>query len=359
MRGTLCLGMGWLAALLSAPDATAVAQIVRLPSDPTIRTASVEYSMPGPSGPAEGYEVSDGFQAYDTIETYQIHEPLMPSGPVVVYPQENLIQEKPQLPPGAKPGMLQRLTFSETWLASGGDEGLGGNTLNLSAVLAAPLIPRQPPLLLSPRFAAHFLDGPAVSDLPPRVYDTAVEFRWLRPINDRWTADIAVAPGFYSDFNNTSSQAIRVMGRGIGIYKWSPTVTVALGIVYLDREDVSLLPAAGLIWKPNDDVNVELIFPRPKVARRIFPGLDFAWWAYVAGEFGGGSWAIERTNGTNDVATERDFRAILGLERKVENGITTRAEVGYIFGRKLEYLSEMPPDFALDDTVMVSLGGTY
>lgn len=352
------LGCCLLVVLLVA-NVSAVGQIVRLPSDPAIRTASVEYSMPASSAAQPGVQPYDGFQSYDTMETYELSQPLRPAGPVVVYPPETPIQQKPQLPPGAKPGMLQRVTFTETWLGSGGEEGLGGNTLDLSAILAAPIFSGQPPFLISPRFAAHFLDGPAVSDLPPRVYDTALEFRWLRPINDRWTADLAVAPGFYSDFDNTSSQAIRVMGRGIGIYKWSPTVTVALGIVYLDREDVKLLPAAGLIWKPNDDVNVELIFPRPKIARRIFPGLGFDWWAYIAGEFGGGSWAIRRTSGADDIATERDLRVILGLERKVEAGISTRAEVAYVFARKLEYLSEIPPDITLDDTVMLRVGGTY
>ncbi len=300
----------------------------------------------------------DAFRSYDTVEVYEFDTPVLEE-PIVVYPPERVSKRGRQLPPGAKPGIVQRLTLTESWLAPGGARGLGANTIDLSAVLAAPLVPSQPPFLITPRFSAHFLDGPTVTDLPPRVYDTALEFRWLRPLNDYWTADLAVAPGYYSDFDNNSSQAVRVTGRAVGIYKWSPTVTVALGVVYLDREDVSLLPAAGLIWKPNDDVNIELIFPRPRAAKRISQVMDAAWWTYVAGEFGGGSWAIERASGVDDVATDRDFRAILGVERKKIDGGGLRFEVAYVFGRKIEYLSEMPPDVSLDDTVMLRAGANY
>lgn len=348
----------FLATAIAMLAPTADAQIVRLPTPQVIQTAAVEPPISASSTSQPPLATMDAFRAYDTAEVYEL-DTSQPEGPVVVYPPERLSRQGKPLPPGAKPGIVQRLTFTESWVAPGGARGLGANTIDLSAVLAAPLVPSQPPFLITPRFSAHFLDGPTVTDLPPRVYDTALEFRWLRPLNDKWMADLAVAPGYYSDFNNNSSQAVRITGRALGIYKWSPTVTVALGAVYLDREDVRLLPAAGLIWKPNDTVNIELIFPRPKAAKRIALGIDSAWWSYVAGEFGGGSWAIERESGVDDVATDRDFRAILGVERKKIDGGGLRFEVAYVFGRKIEYLSGMPPDVSLDDTVMLRAGANY
>ncbi len=345
-------------ATLPCGAAGAFGQIVRLPSSPPRQTAAAQYVAATVSVQQPSASSVSSFQAFDTVEVHEAIAPPLASDQDAIFPQSTTARSSPSLPPGAKAGMLQRLTFTETWLASGGDDGLGVNTLELSAILAAPIFATQPPFLITPRFAAHFLDGPITSDLPARVFDTSLEFRWLRPLNDRWTADLAVAPGFYSDFDNTSSDAIRITGRAVGIYKWTPTLTVALGIVYLDREDVSLLPVFGLIWKPDDTLNVELLFPRPKVAKRIVFGLDASWWTYVAGEFGGGSWAIQRASGADDVATVRDFRAILGLQRKANSGGSMRFEVAYVFGRQLEYLSATP-DLSLDDTVLVRAGASY
>ena len=337
---------------------TALGQLVRLPSTPP-RTPTAEYAAPAVSTQPPLTGTADSFQSFDTIETHETPAPAFVSGPTVDFPPQAMATKpSPTLPPGAKPGMLQRLTFTETWLASGGDAGLGIDSLELSAILAAPIFPTQPPFLITPRFAAHFLDGPVITDLPGRVFDTSLEFRWLRPLSERWTADLAVAPGFYSDFDNTSSDAIRITGRAVGIYKWTPTVTVALGIVYLDREDVTLLPVAGLIWKPDDTLNIELLFPRPKIAKRIVFGPNASWWSYVGGEFGGGSWAIQRASGADDVATVRDFRAILGLQRKANSGGSMRFEVAYVFGRELEYLT-VTQNLSLDDTVMVRAGASY
>ncbi len=357
-----CLFRGILVCIVGAHITLAVCgafgQIVRLPSTPTARTAATEFSASTVTTQQPLTATVDSFQAFDTVEIPRADAPGNTFGPIVDYPQASTTKPSLQLPPGAKPGMLQRLTFTETWLASGDDVGLGSNSLELSAILAAPIFSTQPPFLITPRFAAHFLDGPSSSDLPSSVFDTSLEFRWLRPMGERWTADLAIAPGFYSDFDNTTSDAIRITGRAVGIYKWTPTTTVALGVVYLDREDVSLLPVVGLIWKPDDTLNVELLFPRPKIAKRIVFGVDASWWTYIGGEFGGGSWAIQRVSGVDDVATVRDLRAILGLQRKTNSGGSMRFEVAYVFDRQLEYLTATP-DLPLDDTVMVRAGASY
>ena len=265
--------------------------------------------------------------------------------------------------PAAPDGVLQRLFFTGTWLpAAGGD--LGMSDLELGATLGFPLPTRESPLLISPYFATHFLDGPASPDLPARLYDASVQFRWLRPVGERWTADLAVSPGVHSDFESGDSEMFRITGHGLGIYQWSPTMKLILGIVVLDRDDVSLLPAGGILWTPNDAWRLELMAPRPRVARRILPCYGDAcneYWAYVAGEFGGGSWSIQRASGAQDVVMVRDYRVILGIERKSPPGsgrLKGRVEVGYVFAREVEYRSATP-DFEPDDTLMLRIGASY
>jgi hypothetical protein len=135
-----------------------------------------------------------------------------------------------------------------------------------------------------------------------------------------------------------------------------------VGVAYLDREDLRILPFAGLIWEPTPDWKLELMVPRPMIARRVrwegAMGDDVQDWFYIAGELGGGSWAIRRASGLNDVLTYSDLRLILGLERRVLFDVDYRLELAYVFARKVEYNSPSP-SFDPSDTVMVRVGATY
>ena len=67
-------------------------------------------------------------------------------------------------------------------------------------------------------------------------------------------------------------------------YDWIPSrVQLAAGILYLNRFTVNWLPAGGIIWDPNDDVHLEILFPRPKFAYRFTASALHEDWAYVAG----------------------------------------------------------------------------
>ena len=171
----------------------------------------------------------------------------------------------------------------------------------------------------------------------------------------RRTSDM---PGYYADFDTNSSDGIRITGHGIALWDWTPTTKIVLGVVYLDRNDVSVVPAAGFIYSPHEDVRWEMTFPRPRVVWR--PGGWFCAddWLSITGEFGGGSWAIERAAGGTDVATYRDYRIVLGWERKPALQLQSHIEIAYVFGRKLEYESATP-DFRPDDTLMLRFGLAY
>jgi hypothetical protein len=278
---------------------------------------------------------------------------------------ESAEAENPDLPPDARDGVFQKLLFDATWLDSGTDHGFGVTDLELETVLALPVPSRQWPMTVTPAFAVRYLDGPAASDLPPRVYDAAVEFRWRRrlvPRLPRWAVDLAVSPGVFSDFRQGADEALRIPGHAIGVFIWTPQTKLLLGVAYLDREDVGLLPVGGVIWTPREDLEFELAVPRPRIACRIdWPhacpdGAED--WVYLAGEFGGGSWAIRRADRTNDVFAYRDYRLILGLERKAVGRLDARLEIGYVFGRQIEYASSTP-DVKPSDTVMLRAGLTY
>lgn len=258
--------------------------------------------------------------------------------------------------------MFQKLIFDGEWLARGGNNGFGLSNMQLRTVLALPIPSREYPLIITPGFAVYDLDGPESQDLPPQVYDAYIQFRWMRRLSPRLGIDLAVTPGVFSDFQQSNDDSFRITGHGVAAWDWTPALKIVLGAAYIDRRTTDVLPVCGAIWTPHDDARFELVFPHPRIARRIYLfgaySEDVQDWIYVAGELGGGTWAIERTTGLGDVIDYTDYRVFLGMERKVIGGPDARVEVGYVFGRELR--SDGPtPDLEPADTIMLRGGLTY
>lgn len=280
----------------------------------------------------------------------------------ILSPPLELAPPDPDRPPDARDGVFQKLLFHYTWLAPGGSGGLGISDVALKTVLAFPIPSRDWPLIVTPGFTARFLEGPAVTDLPPRLYDATVQFRSMRRLTPRWAMDVAVTPGVYSDFEQSTDEALRITGYGAAMFTWTSTTKLLFGVAYLDREDLRVLPIGGILWTPNPDLVIEAAVPRPRIARRLYctgqSTEEIQDWAYIAGELGGGTWAIQRADGRNDAVTYTDYRVMLGVERRRLGGLDCQLEIGYVFGRTLEYRSQAS-DIDLDGTVMVRGGLTY
>jgi hypothetical protein len=203
------------------------------------------------------------------------------------------------------------------------------------------------------------IDGPVTPDLPPRVYETYLDLLWLPKLSERWTAIIGAAPSYYGDFEADDSNAFRMTGKGLAKFDWVPgQFEVLFGVLYLNRNDIQLLPAGGVIWMPNEAKRFELLFPKPKLAHRITLGDHYEDWLYLGGEFGGNTFAVLRADGTEDFITFRDLRVYVGLERKLNGGAGYRLEAGYVFARRVEYDSATP-DLEVGDTVMLRGGFTF
>jgi hypothetical protein len=317
--------------------------------------------LPGPGSASAAYWDRAAWLPDSSVEVPSPVPRPLPPMPPQPFP-DRIEPENPDRPPDARDGMFQKLIFNSTWLAPGGANGLGMSELEWKTVLGFPVPSRRSPLVVTPGFSVDYLEEPAGSDLPPRVYEATVEFRWWKRFTPRFGIDFLITPGVYSDFEQSTDEAIRTPGHVVGRFEWTPTLDVVLGLAYLDREDLDFLPVGGLVWKPRDDVKLEMVFPRPRVARRVywFGAMDeeVQDWLYVAGEFGTKTWAIRRTGGANDVLTYRDCRLLLGVERKALRGLDTRFEVGYVFSRQIEFVTDAP-DLEPDDTVLLRAGLTY
>jgi len=263
---------------------------------------------------------------------------------------------------------LSEVRFESEWLAGPADaDGLQINSGDLSATFAIPfLYNTETPLLVTPGFAITLLNGPGVPavmgspDLPPRVYDAYLDLAWKPHLTPWLSGDIGGRADAATDFKSFNSHTIRWMGRGLGVLTFTPNFQLALGAIYLDRVDIKLLPAGGVVWTPTPDMRFDILFPNPKAAKRLRDIGTTEIWCYVAGEYGGGSWNVDRpVNDFNDEFDYNDIRVLAGLEFTRPSGCRGHFEVGYVFNRELFFDSQIPPPYKLDPTYMLRGGVSY
>jgi hypothetical protein len=246
-----------------------------------------------------------------------------------------------------------------------GNNGLGIQDVGINGSFSIPFFHNPAPIFITPGFRNTWWNGPAdgsgpnTADMPAQTYDAYIDSSWTPQITPWFSADLGVRVGVYSDFNALTSQSLRVMGRGLGVFHFSPQFQVALGVVYLDRLRVKLLPAGGVVWLPNRDTRLDLLFPNPKVAHRLGAFRNTDIWGYAAAEYGGGKWSIQRQNGASDAVEYDDIRVMLGLDFLSFSGMRGYSEIGYVFDRKLIYRSGNPHNFLPSDSVMFRGGLSF
>lgn len=213
-----------------------------------------------------------------------------------------------------------------TWLA-GGDFGM----FSMESFPALKF-GKDSAVLLGTGF--HFLDGPRSPDMPPRLFDFQFAYQVRKQLNSSAMLDVRLGIGAFSDFQGSARKGIRFPGHVVSYFDCQPDLATVFGVEVLDRDDISLLPVGGFVWRPLDDLVMECVFPRPRVQLRI----DQSHALYFGGELGGGTWAIKRDDSHNDNATYRDIRVTWGIS-SFDEASDSALEVGWAFDRSLEYRS--------------------
>lgn len=257
-------------------------------------------------------------------------------------PQEYRMPEDvlpPETPPLAthKDGFFQKLSFTATEVFPDGDDGLGIIETELFAAFALPAPTTDMPLVIVPTLEVQFPDSPVYAELPATLYATYLDLIWLPRLSPRLQGILSVGAGCYSDFAG-DDDGFRLTGRGIVRYDWTPDrLQLVLGVLYINRYHTKLIPAAGVVWKPTDDLTLDLVFPQAKLAKRLKCGPGFENWVYLSGGFGGNSWSIVDAADEPDVLILRDWRIMLGWEQVRDGGAGYRLEAGYVFEREIEF----------------------
>lgn len=285
--------------------------------------------------------------------------------------QDPYLQGVPAISIGAMQKFLQHVDLDYHWFAGHGVQELGINDVELSATFALPMFfNSQTPLLITPGFAVHYWNGPVSmapppppADLPPRTYDAYLDAAWNPQVTEFFGGELDVRYGMYSDFNDFDSDSLRLTAKGMAVIKLFPSFKLKAGVWYINRNAIKILPAGGICWTPNPNVYFDILFPNPKIGKRLTTWGNTEWWLYASGDYGGGKWAIKRQNEFiipfDDTFDYNDIRLAVGLEFKTLRQLHGMFEVGGAFSRELVYQSGLPHAFYPHNTVFLRAGLSY
>jgi hypothetical protein len=309
--------------------------------------------------------------------------------PSALLPNDPYFQSSPTISMAAVQKFVQHVNLTYDWFAGSptpSNRQLGINDIDLNVTFAFPIFHNiQTPILVTPGFAVHYWEGPVSvppahmtdampADLPPRTYDGYIDIAWNPQISDTVGAELSVRPGIYSDFSRVTSDSLRCTGKGVVVFKLWPHIALKAGVWYLDRVQTKLLPAGGLVWTPNDSIYFNILFPNPKIGKRLTTWGNTEWWLYGSGDYGGGTWTIKRNSGLTtppyypwqhpaDGSYTRfdynDIRVAVGLEFKTLRQMEGHFEVGLSCSRELVYQDNSPSGYYPTNTVYLGAGLTY
>lgn len=248
-------------------------------------------------------------------------------------------------------------SLTATWLAP--IDGFGVSDVEAKTQLVIPVFVKGSPLRLAMGFADTMMQTPAGIDVPDQLLGLQAELRWFIPFRETLAVDLAAGGGMFSDLSGSGSRGFRLTGRAILVKTVSDRLKWSVGALYLGRQNLKAIPVAGLIYTPQDDVRIELLIPRSRIARRMaWVGTREHWMYFGLELFGGNSWAIEQAGGVQDVVIYKDNRFIFGYETKAPGALAGRVEAGYVFGRHLEFEND-PAKLDPGGTMLLRVGVTY
>jgi hypothetical protein len=180
----------------------------------------------------------------------------------------------------------------------------------------------------------HFLNGPVTPDLPPRLFDFQIAYHVRKRVSTSTMFDIKLGVGAFSDFETSARKGVRFPGHAVSYTEWHDELVSVIGVDVLDRDDISVLPVAGAVWRPLDDLIFEFVFPRPRVLLQVDDNRAM----YLGGELGGGTWAMQRGDASRDNMTYRDLRVSWGIVN-YQQASDSVMEVGWAFAREMKFRS--------------------
>ena len=209
----------------------------------------------------------------------------------------------------------------------------------------------------TPEFNSRSWSGPSGVALPAQVYRLASDFEIATQGPGPWSGQFGFTPAAVSDFQKSlNRQGYTFDGRAVIFYRAAPELTLAFGALYWNRVKDYVLPYAGVIWTPDDQWELRLMFPKSRISYFVGNSMfGTALWLYASGEYNVEAYQVNIADtGVKDRIELSDYRLMLGL-RSEGGGISSFVEGGYVIDRHVRFQGPTP-GFSINNGPMVRAG---
>ncbi len=215
-------------------------------------------------------------------------------------------------------------------------------------------------LAWTPTWNSAFWTGPSGVALPPDVEQIRSDFQLSSLNSGPWNWQIGFTPQINADFRRSlNSSAYMFDGRVVLFYQASAHWQLALGAAYWNRVTDLIIPYGGVIWTPNDQWEVRLLFPKARISRYWGRVWDRHLWTYGSLGYDLQAWQVEIQDASQTKTRMQmsSAQALLGASMQWGN-FTAFTEAGLIFDRHVRFSGPVS-SFGIQDALMLRLGATY
>ena len=206
------------------------------------------------------------------------------------------------------------------------------------------------------QLGARIWSGPNSPNLPGSVYRLGWDFLLNSPQMGKWSAQLDFNPSINSDFSSSlGRESLQLDAYGALFYRTSPKWMYVLGVQYWDRVNNIIFPYGGVVWNPNERLELRLLFPKSRISYFVGNFGNGSHWLYATGEYHVESYQISMpgVSGREEIQLT-DWRLGVGL-RSDHSWYDKYIEIGYVFGRQ-NIFSGNQPGFDVNNGIMARFG---
>jgi hypothetical protein len=175
---------------------------------------------------------------------------------------------------------------------------------------------------------------------------------------ENWMFIARISPLFYRLYD-VNSDDVGVAGGLMAMWNYSPTFQFMFGIMVAPDSDLPVLPMAGMNWRINEQWDLSLMFPQPRLTFqpnehwRFYAGVNINGTTFRTSNALGNDIGNARYN--NALGTYRDVRFGGGIGYTLNQNVRVEAEAGYSISRQIDY-TDLDTTVKFDPAPYVRIG---
>jgi len=260
-------------------------------------------------------------------------------------PDPTNIMPEPRAGDTNRPPRIQA-QIETSYTAAGKTEFLGtknGNSdaFNTSVNLSAPIPLSEKWIIpLGLRSQNLFLNTVPGVPVPDKINTLSFNTGLGHRLNDSWMITGIFSPTLYK-FSDVGGNDIGFSGGINVLWRYSPSLTLTAGLIVSPDSDLKVLPMVGADWRINDEWDLRLMFPQPRLIYQPDEHWSFHFGANIVGTTFRSSdtlgTSIGRPQYNDALGTYRDIRVGGGLGYQFSKAFRLEAEAGYSVSRQIDY----------------------